>query len=254
MGIEHKITLIFGYTDAKGVVHKDVTFGKRLKCGDLILLDSDPQGQNPTQYTDLIRRRVITSFGKLRMPVGLDVLLGLNSIDRQDLNAGVDQFFELSRDGRAANYKPGNVVQLRFGFDYDGTMYNVVEMNRIPTGRDEAEADTLGLTGTGRECFMIGRRITRISSENEAASVDGPIDLTNFSGLDAEDLYLLRTGGQLAEAMFRVQGKAVSGERHGEGGADTSSGNGDVGKRDPGSTDGTNSDVRENSEGAGKRA
>lgn len=91
MNFEHTIELPIGCTaidlkTKKEAFHSKVTFGKRLMVKDLIALDNDPQAQNPTQYQDLVRRKMITKFGSLTMPVALNVLLGLDVIDRDDLS------------------------------------------------------------------------------------------------------------------------------------------------------------------------
>jgi phage FluMu protein gp41 len=245
--MEHKITLIFGHTDKKGDVHKEVTFGRRPTAGDMILLDTDPQARSATQYTDLISRRAITAFGSLKVPVGLDVTLGLNSIDRADLQAGLDKFLELGREDRIGEYRDANTVKLRFGFNIDGTEYTVVEMNRITTGRDEADADVLGISnprGIAYNCFMIGRRITRLTTDDGAAAIEGPIGLDKFKDLDGEDLNLLRIGAQLADASFRVLGDGVSRKLASVGGDSPVEARGADGERDPRVAGAKDRDVR----------
>src|SRR4051812_48124640 len=121
--IKHEIELLEGYTDNKGVRHFSVEFGKRLTVKDLIALDNDPQAKNPTQYQDLIRRKMVTKFGTIKGAVPLNVLLGLNSIDREDLEKGADKFIELSRGEKTGEYLENNAVKLRFGFELDGTFY-----------------------------------------------------------------------------------------------------------------------------------
>lgn len=216
--MEHTIQLPFGYEDKKGVIHRDVIFSQRLTAGDFMLLDTDPQATNPTQYGDLVRRKMITKFGDLRLPVDLSVLLSLNSIDREELQIGADEFIRTSRGKAVSEFMPDNRVRLYFGFEIDGTRYPVVEIGRMTTGRDEVEADRLSSRGITRECFLLGQMITRITTADSEATVEGPIKLELFNQLDAEDLNLLRIGARLAEATFRFRGRTVSGERDGEGG------------------------------------
>jgi hypothetical protein len=254
--MEHKITLIFGHEDKNGDVHKDVTFGRRPTAGDMILLDTDPQAKSATQYTDLIMRRAITAFGSLRVPAGLDVTLGLNSIDRTDMQAGLDKFLELSREDRTSEFRDANTVKLRFGFNIDGTEYTVVEMNRITTGRDEADADALGISnprGIGYNCFMIGRRITRLTTEDGAATIDGPIGLDKFKDLDGEDLNLLRIGAQLADASFRVMGDGVSRKLAAGSGDSPVEAHGADGEGDPGAPAAKDRNIRAGSKKAAQR-
>lgn len=206
---KHKIELITGYVDKK-ITHREVEFGKRLTVGDLMALDTDPQAKNPTQYSDLILRRMITKFGTLKMPVPLNVLLGLNSIDREDLQAGADKFLEITRGDRAGEFQEDNEVRLRFGFDVDGTRYHLAKFGSLTTGRDLVEADSMSLQGVARECFILGRQIVRLRTEDGQATVDGPVDLTFFRLVDGEDFNLLRIGAEMWKATFRFGRKGVS--------------------------------------------
>lgn len=224
--MEHTIELPFGYEDKKGVIHREVTFSRRLTAGDLMLLDNDPQAANPTQYGDLIRRRMITKFGGLRIPVDLSVLLSLNSIDRDELQSSADEFIRKGRGEAASEFLPESKVKMFFGFEIEGTRYPVAEIGRMNTGRDEVEADNVGTRGITRECFLLGRMITQIATPGGEASVEGPIKLDLFNDLDAEDLNLLRIGARLAEATFRFRGRTVLGERDGEGGIGNDARNG----------------------------
>lgn len=236
MSIEHKIKLPFGYKDKNGTVHKDVTFGRRLTAGDMMLLDSDPRGQNQTQYWDLIHARSITAIGEKKAPIGLDVLLGLNSIDRADIKSGFLKFCEMNRDGRTHDYFDDQKVKVYFGFQKDGTDYRVVELGNMLTGKDEVDADGVSDSpGMMRECFLLGRRISKISTEDGSSSIDGPLELDWFKDLDAVDLNLLRAGARIAEAYFRIAGENVPEERNGESGdpVEEASGNDGSGSSEP---------------------
>src|SRR5882762_9283198 len=125
----HSIELIGGYVENKGkpneVRHTRVVFGRRLTAKDLFTLESDPQAKIQTQYSDLIIRAHIVEFGTLKMPVPLTVLLGLDSIDRDDLEQGCDAF-------RAMKPLPAELLgehkwKLSQGFEIDGVFYNQVE-------------------------------------------------------------------------------------------------------------------------------
>ena len=232
--MEHTIELKFGHKDKKGVLHKEVTFGRRLTVGDLIEIDSDPQSQSPTQHNDLIRRRAMTKFGKLRMPPATSVLLELNKIDRDDIALAYERFVAKGRGKLKGDVLPGNIVKLIFGFEIAGVRYHLAEMNRLTTGYDEVAADTLGVDGVARECFMLGRRISKLTNQdNPDLTIEGPIDLAAFQPLDGDDLHCLREGGRYAEAFFRITGGAVPEEGDGENGADPDEGNRNDGSGDP---------------------
>lgn len=230
------IELIGGYTaidkdTKKEVVHKKVTFGKRLTAKDLIDLENHPQAANPTQHQDLIRRQMITKFGTLIMPVTLNALLSLDSIDRDDLDSAADRFLVLSREDRTGGLRENHEVKLMFGFEIDGAFYDVVTFGNRITGKDEVEADSLGLAGLRRNCFLIGKQISRISTDGGAAEIKGQIDLEKFDSLDSEDLSLLGIGAEVARQFFRVKRNQVSTKPNSPSGVSGNEGNRDDGKR-----------------------
>lgn len=227
--MEHKITLLTGYTDDKGVEHRDVTFGRRVTAGDLMLLDKDPRSTSGTQYADLVRRRMITKFGSLKMPVSEGVLLKLDAIDREDLQTASDVFIAQSRSDRNPEFLPDNIVRLRDGFTIGEEKFTRVHFGRLTTGADEVEADGLQLEGVSRECFMIGRQIVQLGVDDVSVGVDGPVALDAFNSLDAEDLNLLRIGARIWRVSFRLQREALQGERDGESDVPTDAGDGNVG-------------------------
>lgn len=225
--MNHTIELIGGYTDNDAVSHKAVTFGRRLTTKDLIDLDNNPQAQNPTQYQDLIRRRMITKFGSLAMPAPLNALLALDSLDREDLTQAADKFLQMSRGERVGEMRENDCVKMRFGFEIDGTVYDVAEFGKLTTGRDEVEADALG-NGTARQCFLIGRQIMRISTADGLASIDGAVDVKNFYALDAEDFNLLRIGAAMFQTSFRLKRTVVPRQRNGSASVSDSQGDANV--------------------------
>ena len=237
--IKHQFELFEGYTDKNGV-HKVVEYGKRLTVKDLIALDNDPQARNMTQYQDLVRRKMMTKFGTITLPVPLNVLLGLNALDREDLQLGADEFAVLSRGERTTEFRENNVVKLRFGFEIDGTFYDVIQFGSLTTGRDEVEADSLGLTGVARDSFLIGRQISKISTDDGLASVEGTVDLETFTSLDSEDYNLLRMGATLWRLSFRLKRKELQRERNGESGVSSDEGNPDERSGDSESSSGEN--------------
>lgn len=214
------IELEIGYTAVnpktkKEETHKKVTFGKRLTVGDMMNLDEDPLAQNPTRYQDLLRRRMITEFGTLKCPVALDVLLSLDTIDRQDLENAGDEFLRTSRADRTAEFKENHEVELLFGFEINGNHYDTVTFGNRINGHDEIAADSHG-AGIRRECFLIGRQISKISNADGTAFLEGKVDLKNFETLDAEDLAFLRVGAALWRESFRQKRNPVSGNTGGD--------------------------------------
>jgi len=219
---QHSIELIGGYTsvDAKTkeeTLHTTVTFGRRITVKDMIDLDNDPQGANPTQYQDLVRRKMITAFGTMKMPVPLNVLLSLDSIDREDIASAAEKYLADGRGERKAEYLPDFKVQIPFGFDIDGTEYDIVQFGNRITGNDEVQADVFG-QGVARRCYLMGRQISRLMTSDGAASIEGPIDLEHFKTLDAGNVNLLWVGAEMFRQSFRLNRRELSEERNGEDG------------------------------------
>lgn len=213
-----------GYTDPDKVVHRDVTFGRRVTALDLFNLDGNPLAQGDTRYNTLIVRSAITKFGNLPMPVPVEVLLSLTRTDREDLINRYNRFARESAGERKGEFISPNKVQLAFGFNINGLVYDTVEYGSEVTGFDEVAADDLGLTGLSHECYLIGREIKRLSQSKSVATLDGPIDLQFFHTLDAADLLNLRLGSVAWRNSFRGEQKAVQGE-HGVAGDNASDSN-----------------------------
>lgn len=209
--MKHEIELVIGYTDKTGVTHKKIEFGYRPTVGDLMKLDTDPQAQNPTQYTDLLNRRMMTKFGELKELPPLGVLLGLDSIDREDIEEGASQFLINSRNEKDVAMPESDLVVLRFGFVVDGTNYNKIKFGNRITGNDEVEADRLGLSGGAtRAAFIVGKQISEISTEDGSTKIEGQVGLEFFKTLDAEDFNFLRMSATLWTQSFRFKREKFS--------------------------------------------
>lgn len=227
--IVHIVELAGGYVDKHGVKHTRVTFGHRLNARDLFSIDEDPQGQNPTQYNDLIVRAHITEFGTLPKPVALSILLNLDSVDREDLAEACNVYQAISAEGRTAEFLPDHKVKLAFGFTLNGLNYNQVVFGHRITGMDDVEADRIGLKGIRRACFLMGKQIASIASQDGTAQLAGPIPLHYFSSpdgpLDGMDIAALRGAAELWRQSFRISGAALS--RNGRGSHSVATGQGD---------------------------
>jgi phage FluMu protein gp41 len=237
--MEHKIKLLTGYTDNKKVTHQDVTIGKRVTVGDLMLLDQDPRGSSVTQYNDLVMARMITAFGELKMPLALSVLLSLDEVDREDLQRAGHEFNQMTAGEITPEYGEDHSVRLAFGFKIGEDEYNRVSFGRMLTGHDHVEADRQELAGVSRECFLLGRQITKIRTDNEAVTLDGPVELESFKTLDGMSLQLLRVGAVMYRTSFRFEREALSREARKDS-ADPDEGNGNDGGGDPKSSTGAN--------------
>lgn len=194
-----------------------VVFGRRILASDLFKLDGDPQANNPTQYNDLIVRAHITEFGANKMPVPLTTLLDLDSVDREDLLDGCNAYQAMSAEGRSGEFLADHKVKLGWGFIVNDVSYTLVQFGKRITGRDEVEADKLDLkAGIRRACFLMGRQITSVASEDGTAELSGPIPLSYFESLDGADVATLRGGAEVWRQSFRVGGAKVSRNGHGK--------------------------------------
>lgn len=216
MNTTHIVELTVGYVDRSEQRHTRVVFGHRITAKDLFAIDESPQGQNPTQYNDLVIRAHIVEFGSLRMPVPLTVLLNLDSIDREDLGDGCNEFQAISAAGRNADFLSDNRVRLGWGFKLGDVVYECVQFGKRVTGMDEIEADRMGLKpGVRRLCYLLGRQIESISSSDGLAVIEGPIPLEYFESLDGADVATLRGAAELWRQSFRFAGAHLS--RNGRG-------------------------------------
>lgn len=212
--IPHTIELIGGYTDPKTkVTHRRVIFGKRFTGRLLFNIDSDPQSSLETQHSSLILRACITEFGTLKMPVPLTVLLGLDSIDRDDLNEGFNQFSLLNEADSKPEFLTTDTVKLAFGYESNGLTYDLVKFGQRLTGMHDVEADKLRLTGIQRVCFLAGRQVVKLAQSHGASELDGPVELQIFEQLDSVDINAIRAGSEIYRQSFRLGRKGLPGER-----------------------------------------
>lgn len=212
------VYLDFGYTDSKGLTHTRVTIGKRATGKVLFQAQDDPQGALPTQYQDLVLRACITEFGTLATPVALNVLLSLDSIDREALYSAYGRYARqvTTDDGEPARAEPlGNTaVKLILGYEEaGGVVYDAVEFGTRITGHDEIEADRRGLEGLKRNCFLAGRQVIRLYQSNGTATLAGPMTLDMFETLDGVDVAAIRVGAEAFRNSFRGKRKDLLPER-----------------------------------------
>src|SRR5260370_1422471 len=218
--ITHEIDLVGGAPDGKGGAHRHVVFGKRIACKDLMRIDSSPMAQDCTQYQVLILAEAIVSFGTINMPIPLKALLDLDLIDREDLSEAHNEFQRKSLGDRSAEIFSESKARLAFGFKVGELEYPVIEFGKRLSGRDEVEANRRGLKpGVARLCFLIGRQISKIRSDDGANEIDGPIELEMFEILDGADVGTLRGTAELWRQSFRFNRGQVSRDGNGADGA-----------------------------------
>lgn len=207
---KHRIELIEGYTDKDGNIHKDVEIGKRLTVADMMRIERDPQAQNPALYEDLVRRMMITKFGKLKMPLMLPVLLKLDTIDHNDLGRAINEFLQQTRPDDNGELLPDNSVRLMFGLTIESTNYNIFKFGNRLTRQHVADAFAQDLIGISNTAFELGKQICEISDSETGVKIEGSLTIEQLSQLDSEDFSLLRVAGELYRQSFRFGREKVS--------------------------------------------
>lgn len=188
----HTIQLAIGYKESNGEIHKSVTFGKRLDGAGLFQIEADPQSSIQTQYNLMLIGRSITSFGALPMPVPLACLLSLDLLDLSHLTQAYLEFTSQGLEGRESKIISDTEVMLAFGYSNNGLTYNRVRFGNRVTGYDAVSADTQNLKGELRECYLIGKEISELSTEDGAHKLTGPIEAQLFEKLDNADIVTLQ--------------------------------------------------------------
>jgi hypothetical protein len=209
----HKITLIGGHIDDKGKVHRDVTFSKRLKVQNLIDIEVSQAARIPAQREMMLVAASITAFGELKgMPVPLTVLLGLDSIDIDDLIAGHDEFLQLTRNGKKGEIVSKTETRLANGVKKDEVNYNLVTFGRRLSFKDKVEAQRKGIFGVANMLHEATAQIEKITSEETGMELVAPFQTGLFENLDLEDFDTLYAGGELWRQSFRRSGESAAGD------------------------------------------
>lgn len=207
------IELDLGYTDKNGKTHTAVTFGKRITGKELFAIDEDPQSSLETQYDALIIRAKITKFGDLKMPVSLQTLLELDSLDREDLAEASNKFSDQAAGDRKVEYTAVGQVKLAFGYTRNDLTYDLVEFCNRLTGMDEVAADKLRLKGIRRALFLAGRQISKLAQSDGESVLEGPFDaeflMQIFESLDLTDVGAIRAAAEVWRYSFRRPGARV---------------------------------------------
>src|SRR5262245_23103532 len=121
------VTLIDGYRDAQGGLHREVEVGYVLRGADLFSIDEHPLGTTQAARDFLILSKAITRFGTMRLPVPPTVLAELDTVERDDLLTAYNDLEKKSRGGRRPEVLPDGRLRLASGYEHDGITYDVVE-------------------------------------------------------------------------------------------------------------------------------
>jgi hypothetical protein len=199
------IELKTGYTDREGKTHKSVTFGRPVTGSVLFEIEESPQSIVYLQRELLAIARSITAFGTLPMYVPLTTLLELDEFDIADLMDGYDKFNEQLTEGRTPEFISDDGVKLSIGFEKDGLLYPHVTFGNVVKGRDVVQAEIRGFKGIKGVCYLIGRQIKSLKTEDGAKEIQGPIDIELFDNLLDADIVALRAASERRRATFRRQ-------------------------------------------------
>jgi hypothetical protein len=158
------------------------------------------------------------------MPVPLQALLELDSIDFDDLKDAANRFSQLSQiisvddeTRRSYEFISESILRLAFGYELNGLVYDVVEFGTRLTTMDEVEADNLRLQGIRRTCFLAGRQVVKLSQSNGASTLPGPVELDVIKKLDLLDINALVAAAEVWRQSFRKLGARVQANGSGVG-------------------------------------
>lgn len=202
-GKEHTVLIEYGYPDKEkeGFSHNDIVFSKRPTGGDFMRAMEASDGDNPEYLYELMTTS-ITSFGELPMPVPMTVLLALNWVDQEVLQAGFFDFLgSVSAEKPAAVIEPGK-VRLGFGVERGGVTYHIVQFGRMLTGYDQIAIRKNTATDIEKGVLTTGREILHLETLDGARSEEG-LSLDELKSLDWEDLVMLEKGGKDWRDSFR---------------------------------------------------
>lgn len=208
------VQLAVGYIDGGGKLHDEVEIGKRLLGSDLFEIDEHPLAILKTNREFLFLSRAITKFGDLKLPVALDKLLALDSVDRDDL---LEAYNELEMAGAdKLEVLPDNKLRLGDGLNVEGVVYDTVEFGARLTGKDYVEADQKELDGARRAFYLVGRQVSRLSQSEGEGTLSGPLTLEQMETMHVSDLYSMRGASELWRQSFRRPRKAVQADAGGD--------------------------------------
>ncbi|HEX8747389.1 MAG TPA: hypothetical protein VF717_09320 [Pyrinomonadaceae bacterium] len=200
-----EVNLRFGYTGPDQVRHSKVVFGRRLTGRDLFEMSEEEGFDKETQSQLMMLGGAITSFGDLRMPVPMTVLMSLNRPDRMALARGYNAFLLKTAGGRKPKQLSDSKIQLPFPFTRGGVEYDVVEFGTLIDAYMEGEADEL--EGLRKNYLIIGKEISELSQSEGTATMKGPVPLDMFEGLDAISLFALAEKESGWLNSFRAEGE-----------------------------------------------
>ncbi|MCP9494290.1 MAG: hypothetical protein MSG64_07530 [Pyrinomonadaceae bacterium MAG19_C2-C3] len=188
--MQHTIELGFGYKAKDDATVKRVVFGKRPTAGDQMRITDSPAIVG-TQTELMLHRAAITEFGTLKMPVPMSVLISLNENDHEDISKGFDKFLVDTFGEREHERIDDATVRLPFGFESDGSVYDVVRFGYLLKGYDKIAIDRTRATGYRRLCMELSKQIVEISQSTGTLKIEGGVPLEMFENLDAFDLAVL---------------------------------------------------------------
>jgi hypothetical protein len=198
---QHEVTLENGYTDAKGITHKTLTFGHRLTGQDLFNIDRSTSGIGVEASKCWLFDTSLNSFGDLPKLAMLNALLSLDSLELEEVESGYDEFLRQTK--APSEFLAEDAVSLSFGIKHEGETYKIVTFGNPLRGYDFIRADNMNLTGVARLCYLIGLRIKSIATPDGSKSIDGAAKLEAFNEMDADDIFTLQGAAETWEAARR---------------------------------------------------
>lgn len=185
-----KLELETGFTDAKGVAHRRLVFGKRLTGADVVRADKSYGRVSQTGFEAQACAAALVEFGTLAPGEMPHALLSLDVIERAEVEAAYDRFLARSAPESPPEHISDDTVRLAFGVTRDGVTYTDVTFGRHLTGWDEVHADELHLSPVERNYYLLGRQVVRLARGE--TDVESELTLADFAAMDADDIAALK--------------------------------------------------------------
>lgn len=187
---KREFTLPFGYPDFedKTKLHKRVVIGKRPVAKDFFF----DAGDSNVQFDSMTQVASITAFGDMKMPVPLTVILSLNQIDRETLKSELLGFMTDTLGDRKNSHLENGKVQLAFGINCNGVVYDVVTFGQLLTGYDEIEIEKNNTSLWQKHLMTMAKEVVLLSQSNGNAERSGCATIEEFETIDFIDLALLK--------------------------------------------------------------
>lgn len=184
-----------------------MTIGYALKARDVFAIRQAWQRGSDFLYNALVLQCAITRFGNLPLPVSMNVLLSLDSVDFELLAISYNEFSaQLGRPEIISD----STIKLVFGVTVAGSLFDVVELGLSTNETHIEEAYRRGLDGIAGIAYIASRQIKQLRQSDGGRSLDGPLDFDALLEMDSIDLFALTSASSIWKSSTRRIAQAMS--------------------------------------------